>query len=280
MRWVERYCVRHPRFGVENLMRYLIIGNAVVWLLTLMDRTGTVRYFLALNPQMILRGQIWRLATFVLIPDTGGIWGLLFLYFYYFIGTSMEREWGQAKFNMYFLAGMVFTILYAFLVYLFGGITMSIGAEFIYLSMFFSFATYYPDQRVLFMYIIPIKIKWLAVANAAYFVYEIFALRFPLNLLPVVATLNYLLFCGDMLFGSVHFRQPGQIRKTPRTATNAPCAAAPTRTIRSWSSATARAARGITASVRITSTTTSISPNNTGDTPCNTVLPAGYPFRR
>ena len=43
MRWVERYCVRHPRFGVENLMRYLIIGNAVVWLLTLMDRTGTVR---------------------------------------------------------------------------------------------------------------------------------------------------------------------------------------------------------------------------------------------
>ena len=45
MRWVERYCVRHPRFGVENLMRYLIIGNAVVWLLTLMDRTGTVRYF-------------------------------------------------------------------------------------------------------------------------------------------------------------------------------------------------------------------------------------------
>ena len=110
MRWVERYCVRHPRFGVENLMRYLIIGNAVVWLLTLMDRTGTVRYFLALNPQMVLRGQIWRLVTFVLIPDTGGIWGLLFLYFYYFIGTSREREWGQAKFNMYFLTGMVFTV--------------------------------------------------------------------------------------------------------------------------------------------------------------------------
>ena len=44
MRWVERYCVRHPRFGVENLMRYLIIGNAAVWLLTLMDRTGTVQF--------------------------------------------------------------------------------------------------------------------------------------------------------------------------------------------------------------------------------------------
>ena len=72
----------------------------------------------------------------------------------------------------------------------------------------------YPEQRVLFMYIIPIKIKWLAVANAAYFVYEIFALPFPLSLLPIVATLNYLLFCGDMLLSSVHFRRPGQIRKT------------------------------------------------------------------
>ena len=87
MRWVERYCVRHPRFGVENLMRYLIIGNAVVWLLTLMDRTGTVRYFLALNPQMILRGQIWRLVTFIFVPEGSKLFFVaISLYFYYFIG--------------------------------------------------------------------------------------------------------------------------------------------------------------------------------------------------
>ena len=260
-----------------------------------MDRTGTVRYFLALNPQMVLRGQIWRLVTFVPFRHRRHL-GPLFLYFYYFIGTSMEREWGQAKFNMYFLTGMVFTILYAFLVYFIGGITMSIGAEFIYLSMFFSFATYYPDQRVLFMYIIPIKIKWLAVANAAYFVYEIFALRFPLNLLPVVATLNYLLFCGDMLFGSVHFRRPGQIRKTVnfkreaqrirREQQSAPyrykCAVCG-RTDADHPELEFRycSCRGVSSLLsRITSITTSISPNNTGDTPCNTVLPAGYPFRR
>ena len=210
MRWVERYCVRHPRFGVENLMRYLIIGNAVVWLLTLMDRTGTVRYFLALNPQMILRGQIWRLVTFVLIPDTGGIWGLLFLYFYYFIGTSMEREWGQAKFNMYFLARMVFTLLYAFLVYLFGGITMSIGAEFIYLSMFFSFATYYPDQRVLFMYIIPIKIKWLAYLDIALFVYEMVVGNIGTKISIAMALLNFVIF----FFGFMRKRvSPAQMHR-------------------------------------------------------------------
>jgi membrane associated rhomboid family serine protease len=213
MRWVERYSVRHPRFGIENLMRVLIIGNAVVWLLTLMDRTGTVQYYLALNPQLILQGQIWRLVTFVFIPDTSGILGFLFLYFYYFIGTAMENEWGQAKFNLYFLTGMVFTILYAFIVYCFG-CNMSIGASYIYLSMFFSFATYYPNQRVLFMYFIPIKIKWLAIVDALYFVYQIFRLGFPLCLLPVVATLNYLLFCGDLLIRDLNLRSPAQTRKT------------------------------------------------------------------
>ncbi len=213
MRWVERYSVRHPRFGIENLMCVLIIGNAVVWLLTLMDRTGTVQYYLALNPQMILQGQIWRLVSFVFIPDTSGILGFLFLYFYYFIGIAMENEWGQAKFNLYFLTGMVFTILYAFIVY-FCGYNMSIGASYIYLSMFFSFATYYPDQRVLFMYFIPIKIKWLAVVDALYFVFQIFRLGFPLCLLPVVATLNYLLFCGDLLIRDLNLRSPAQTRKT------------------------------------------------------------------
>lgn len=213
MRWVDRFCARNPRFGLENLMRCLIIGNAAVWLLTLMDRTGTVKYFLALNPQMILHGQIWRLVTFVFIPDTSGIWGILFLYFYYFIGTAMEREWGQAKFNMYFLSGMLFTIVYTFIVYIFFHTNMSIGGTYIYLSMFFSFATYYPDQRVLFMYIIPIKIKWLAVVDALFFVYSIFTSHFPLSLLPVVATLNYLLFCGDLLFRGFYPYRPDRAAK-------------------------------------------------------------------
>ena len=85
MRWVDRFCVRHPNFGPGNLMMFLIIGNAAVWLFSMMDTTGTVLYYLALNPEQILRGQIWRLATFALIPGSSGIWALLFLYFYYFI---------------------------------------------------------------------------------------------------------------------------------------------------------------------------------------------------
>ena len=203
LRWVDRFCARHPRFGIYGLMKYLIIGNAVVWLLSLMDTTGTVLYYLALDPRMVLQGQIWRLVTFALIPRSSGFWALIFLYFYYFIGTALEREWGGAKFNVYFFSGLLFTIVYVFLIYFITGRSMSVGAEYIYLSMFFSFATYYPDVQVLLFFIIPIKVKWLAWVDAAYFLVSIFLLPFPNSLLPVVAALNYLLFCGDVLFSAL-----------------------------------------------------------------------------
>ncbi len=214
-RWIDRFCARNPRFGVPNLMRYLIIGNAAVWILSAMD-SGTAVYFLSLSPEMILQGQIWRLVTFVLIPASSGFLTLLFLYFYYLIGTTMEQEWGQAKFSLYFLSGMLFTILYTFIVYFITGRTPSpyAVAEYIYLSMFFTFATYFPDMQVLLFFIIPIKIKWLAWFDAAFFLYSVFTLSFPSSLLPVVATLNYLLFCGDIIASWI---SPGRIRQRSKT---------------------------------------------------------------
>lgn len=213
-RWVDRFCVRHPNFGLNGLMKFLIIGNAVVWFFSMMDRTGTIVYYLALNPAMILRGQIWRLVTFALIPDSEGLLTLLFLYFYYFIGTALEREWGSAKFNLYFFSGMLFTVIYSFIIYLFMQTSMSIGAEYIYLSMFFSFAAFYPDQQVLLFFFIPIKIKWLALVDAAYFLLSVFTTRFPYCLLPIVAVLNFLLFCGDMLFAPFSSSRRQQRQKT------------------------------------------------------------------
>ena len=216
IRWVDRFSARNPRFGIRGLMRILMLGNALIWLLAMMDRTGTVIYYLALYPQMILQGQIWRLVTFVFIPASSGFLTLLFLYFYYFIGTTMEQEWGQAKFNLYFFSGMLFTVIYAFAVYFISGVNPSpySVAEYIYLSMFFSFATYYPDMQVLLFFFIPVKVKWLAWADAVFFLFSIFSLPFPDSLLPVIAVLNYLLFCGDILFAVFSPARFAQRQKT------------------------------------------------------------------
>ena len=78
-RWVDRFCIRHPRFGISNLMLFVVIGNAVVFLFSIMDTTGMLTSVLAFSPALILRGQIWRLVTFALIPNSSGILTLLFL---------------------------------------------------------------------------------------------------------------------------------------------------------------------------------------------------------
>ncbi|MCM1149787.1 MAG: hypothetical protein NC319_06850 [Butyricicoccus sp.] len=214
MKKVDLFCYRHPRFGIPNLMMYIVIGNVIVWLFSMMDTTGALIGYLTFSPRMIMRGQIWRLASFALIPHTSGFFALIAFYFYYFIGSTIEREWGSGKFTIYFLTGMLLTIIYGFVIYFVRGISVSVSAEFIYLSMFFTFATLYPDMQVLLFFIIPIKMKWLGIVDAVFFVYQVLVLPFPLNLLPVVAVLNYLLFCGGWLFD---FLRPARVQQRRNT---------------------------------------------------------------
>ena len=144
-----------------------------------MDTTNLLAASLQFSPQLILKGQIWRLISFAFVPTSGGVLALIMFYFYYFIGNTLEQYWGKAKFTLFFIR---------------------ISASYIYLSMFFSFATLFPETQVLLFFIIPMKIKWLAYIDAAFFLYEIIVTPFPYNLIPVVAVLNYLLFCGGWLF--------------------------------------------------------------------------------
>jgi membrane associated rhomboid family serine protease len=184
-------------------MLFIVIGNAAVYIFSMMDTTGDFLRYLYLSPYLILRGQIWRLVTFVLVPENTNLLFLaVFLYFYYFIGSSLENQWGTGKFTVYYIFGMLLTIIYSFIASLITGFNQLfyIGASYINLSMFFAFATLFPDNRVLLFFIIPIKIKWLAYLNAAYFVVSMIGGR---ALLPLIALLNYLLFCGDILLSSL-----------------------------------------------------------------------------
>ena len=221
MNYVQRFCNRHPNFGVTDLMKYLTIGNVAFWILGAVN--PVLLSYLSFNPALILRGQVWRLITFMLYPPSTGLLAFIAFYFYYWVGSTLERYWGTAEFNVYFFSGVVLTILYGFLIYFITGISIPLDSEYIYLSMFFSFAALFPDMQVLFMYIIPIKMKYLALIDAAFFLLQIFSNPFPINLLPVVAVLNFLLFCGGDLLeriprrpsaGTVNFRKESRrIRK-------------------------------------------------------------------
>mgnify|MGYP002551379972 CR=1 FL=1 len=206
MNWLDKLERKFGRYAIPNLTVYLlagyVIGFAVYYL-----APNLLRY-LTLEPYYILHGQIWRLVTFVFVPTNSGIWLLISLYFYYFVGSVLEREWGAGRFTIFYLSGMLLTIVYGFIVYFAAGLPVPLSTVYINYSLFFAFATLYPDNMVLLFFFIPLKMKWLAWLDAAYFAYSILdgLISLPgtlklLGIMPVIAILNYLLFFGSTLGG-------------------------------------------------------------------------------
>lgn len=219
MNHIDRFCWRHPNFGIRNLMLYIIIGNAIVWLFTKMDSTGMLSYYLCFDPASFCRGQLWRLITYVLVPgNTRPLMLLITLYFYYFIGSSLEREWGSGRFTIYYFTGVLLTVLFSLVVYWITGRSYVVSASYIHLSMFLAFATLWPEQQVLLLYFIPVKVKWLGIADAVLMglsvVSSLLAGSLVGALLPIVAVGNYLLFCGEWLFD---FFRPARAKQRART---------------------------------------------------------------
>ena len=200
-------------------MLYIIIGNAIVFIFGMMDTTNSLYSLLYFNPAAFLHGQVWRLITFALVPTVDGIlWLVISLYFYYFIGSALEREWGTGKFTIYYFSGLLLTAIYSIVWYLITGQAVPASAHYLNLSLFFAFATLWPEQQVLLFFIIPVKMKWLAWVDAAFFVYEIvfYIAHGSVGnaLIPVVAMLAYLVFCGDWL---IDLFRPKTMRQKART---------------------------------------------------------------
>ena len=141
---VQRFCAAHPRFGISNLMRVIVAGNVAVYVLMLLTQSNDVNAlnFLTFNLHALLRGEVWRLVTFVFVPAYSSPFSLLIsLYFYYWIGSTLERQWGTAKFNLYYISGMLLTVLGTVLASLITGnyyLTVA-GTNYVNLSMFFAF---------------------------------------------------------------------------------------------------------------------------------------------
>ena len=209
MYYIERFCYKHPHFGIRNLMLYITAANVGFWILGVSN--ATLLSYLSFNPALILRGQVWRLVTFVLYPPSTGLLAFGVFYFYYWIGSTLEQSWGTPQFNSYFFSGVLLTIVYGFLMYFITGRPFALDAQYIYLSMFFSFAALFPDMQVLLFFILPIKMKYLAWLDAAFFLLSVLTTSFPANLLPVVAVCNFLIFCGGDLLR----------RKPPRASASA-----------------------------------------------------------
>lgn len=220
---MERFAQAHPGFGIPNLMLWIVGGNALVYLLTVFAGYSAVS-FLAFDWNAIKGGELWRLVTFIFMPGyvsrDSVIWLVLFLYFYYMIGSTLERTWGTAKFNLYYLSGVILTILTGVIFGLVRGSAYMTGADYVNLSLFFAFAVLYPETRFLIMFIIPVKVKWLAIADGVIFALGVLGslvqFDFLNALLPLVALLNFFVFFWDEITGEIRYRQGRARHQTSR----------------------------------------------------------------
>ena len=198
----ERFCLKNRGKGIPNLMLVIAIGNLAVYALSYIDPSNIVYSYLCFSRSAILRGQVWRLFSYIFtyLNDVGGV-GLLLaavsLFCYYQFGKILESYWGTFRFNLYYLTGLVLTDLAAML------LGAGADATALNLSLFLAVATIAPEAKVLLFFFIPVKIKWMAILDACYFAYIIFfcaVSRYWIGVvLPLVALLNFFVFFAPEL---------------------------------------------------------------------------------
>ncbi len=179
------------RYAIRELMVYIIGINALVYFLSYAYPESSATSKLWLDPSLIMKGEVWRLITYIFIPPTASVlWIFFILYFYYIVGTGLEQEWGSFRFTVYYLAGMVGTVIAAFIV--------GQGATALYLNMslFLAFAYVYPNFEILLFFVVPVKVKYLAWLNWIFIAFTVLTAPLSAKAAAIVSVLNYFLFFG------------------------------------------------------------------------------------
>ena len=211
---MSKFEKKFGKYAIPNLTLILIMCYVVGYIIQLMGAAGGTNLlgFLTLDPYRILHGQIWRLVTWVIVPpDSLDIFTIIMLFFYYSLGSTLERTWGTYRYNVYIFSGILFTVIGSFLcmgvVYLMHGIlpTESASAYFyirsyafstyyINLSIFLAFAATYPDMQVLLMFVIPVKVKWMGILDAVLMLYYVIVGDVFTRFAIIASLLNFVLY--------------------------------------------------------------------------------------
>ncbi len=192
-RQFELYCYQNRTKGIPNLMLYIVLGTAIVYIMSEMAGNYLLYNLLFFDREMILRGQIWRLFTYPLTYGAGNnnlILIAISLLCYYSLGRAMENVWGTLRFNLFYLTGVLMMDVYCMI---FGGYA---SVTYLNLSLFLSYATLYPDAHFLLFFIIPVKAWIFALFDLVIVLMDLFTLPFPYNLFSVISLANYFLFFG------------------------------------------------------------------------------------
>jgi hypothetical protein len=215
MSLISRLERRFGRFAIPNLTMVIIAGQAALYVASLFPQ-GFAIDRLALNPARVLQGEVWRVVTFLFTPPhMSPIFALFYFSLLQLFGTTLEHHWGTFRFNVFLFIGYVANVAAAFAASaLVGGLSrdipggaldlasLSASNGFLYTSIFLAFARLYPDFVLNLMFVLPIRIKWLALVQWIGYGYFFLTGDMMSRMLIAATVFNYLLF-----FGREHWRE-------------------------------------------------------------------------
>ena len=182
------------RYAIKNLMIYLIILYIGGFILVRL-RPGFYEAYLSLNWEMILKGQVWRLFTYVMYPPTTQIlWFLLECFIFYSLGTHLERMWGSFYFNLYVFIGLLANVVMSLLIWLIGHRILLLTADNLYMSFLLAFAMTVPDMTFYLYMILPVKAKYLAIFYLIIMVLELILGDWALRCSVIASLVNVAVF--------------------------------------------------------------------------------------
>lgn len=203
-KYLDKLERKFRRFAIPNLMLYIVLGMGVFYIANMIlttnpDNKVDLYGMIYFDRAKIMHGEIWRVISFILMPPKYMIIFTVFaLYFYWMIGEVIERNWGSLKFNAYYFTGIIGCIIAGFIT----GYTSNL---YLNLSLFIAFAILFPNEEIRLSFLIPIKMKWLAIADGVLLVYQFIVGSFDERIYLLFSVANILLFFGKELFSACYY---------------------------------------------------------------------------
>lgn len=207
MTWIDKLEKRFGRFGIPNLIYWIVISQVFFYALGLFTTFPVDA--LTLQPSEVMQGQVWRLFTFLFVPEIRvlSFWVLFAWYLLFLYGQALEGEWGAFRFTFFVFIGTVATAIAAIVGYLIFPFSGEVPTTFLLASIFLAFAARNPNFELLLFFILPVKVKWLAWLTWAMFALTFITGIIPIKLVVAAACVNLVLFFGKSLFTNVKATQ-------------------------------------------------------------------------
>lgn len=156
MNWLDRLERAFGRWTIPQFPLFIVVATAAIYLLSQIN--PDFGYRLILDPEEIQAGQPWRVFTFLFVPPVmSPIWLFLWLYLIYQYATALEQEWGEFKFLLFYSLGAFATVFTSLFI-----VHEPLGNMALYTTLILAFAKLFPDFELLLFFILPIKVKYLA----------------------------------------------------------------------------------------------------------------------